>query len=51
MAWVFFLNLPIALAAILVTYLVVAPDTPAKGGEKIDYRGMGALTLPCLRCC
>ncbi|MGD8422542.1 MAG: MFS transporter, partial [Methyloceanibacter sp.] len=40
--WVFFLNLPIALTAILVTYLVVAPDTTAKGAEKIDYRGMGS---------
>jgi EmrB/QacA subfamily drug resistance transporter len=43
--WVFFLNLPIALAAILVTYLVIAPDTPAKGAEKIDCRGMGTLTV------
>ena len=43
--WVFFLNLPIALAAILVTYLVVAPDTATDKKDTLDYPGMGTLTV------
>ena len=43
--WVFFLNLPIAVAGVLITYLVVAPDGNKDKREKIDYRGMGVLTV------
>ena len=43
--WLFYLNLPIALAAILITYLVVARDEDRKDHEGIDYLGMGVLTI------
>jgi len=43
--WVFFLNLPIAVAAVLITYLVVKPDEVRKDHEGIDYLGMGVLTI------
>jgi MFS family permease len=42
--WVFFLNLPIAAAAIVVTYLVV-PRDDHRSEEGIDYLGMGVLTI------
>jgi len=43
--WVFFLNLPIAAAAVAATYLVVKPDEDRKDHEGIDYLGMGVLTI------
>ena len=43
--WVFFLNLPIAVAGVLITYLVVPRDEDRKGDEGIDYFGMGVLTV------
>jgi EmrB/QacA subfamily drug resistance transporter len=43
--WVFFLNLPIAVAAVVVTYLVVKPDEDRKDHAGIDYLGMGVLTV------
>lgn len=43
--WVFFLNLPIAIAGVLITYLVVAPDDRPKKQETIDYFGMAVLTV------
>ena len=43
--WVFFLNLPIAVAAVVVTYLVVKPDADRTDHEGIDYLGMGVLTV------
>jgi EmrB/QacA subfamily drug resistance transporter len=43
--WVFFLNLPIAIAAVIITYLVVKPDEDRKDHEGIDYLGMGVLTI------
>jgi len=43
--WVFFLNLPIALAGVLITYLVVPRDADRKDHEGIDYLGMGVLTI------
>jgi EmrB/QacA subfamily drug resistance transporter len=42
--WVFFLNLPIAVAAIAVTYLVV-PRDDHRSQEGIDYLGMAVLTI------
>jgi EmrB/QacA subfamily drug resistance transporter len=42
--WIFFINLPVAAVAILVTYLVVAPDARPKEHERIDYLGMTALS-------
>ena len=43
--WVFFLNLPIAVAGVLITYLVVPRDEDRKDHEGIDYFGMGVLTV------
>jgi len=43
--WVFFINLPIALVAGLVTWMVVPNDESESGPEPIDYRGMTAMTL------
>jgi EmrB/QacA subfamily drug resistance transporter len=43
--WIFFLNLPIAVAAVIVTYLVVKPDEDRKDHAGIDYLGMGVLTV------
>ena len=43
--WVFFLNLPIALAGVLITYLVVPRDEDRKDHAGIDYVGMGVLTV------
>ena len=43
--WIFFLNLPIAIAAVVVTYLVVPRDEDRKGREGLDFLGMGVLTI------
>jgi EmrB/QacA subfamily drug resistance transporter len=43
--WIFFLNLPIAAFAILVTWRVVADDKPVTTGQRIDYGGIAALTI------
>jgi len=43
--WIFFFNLPIAVAAVIVTYLVVKPDEDRKDHAGIDYLGMGVLTV------
>jgi EmrB/QacA subfamily drug resistance transporter len=43
--WVFFLNLPIAVAAVVITYLVVKPDGDRTDHAGIDYLGMGVLTI------
>ncbi len=43
--WVFFLNLPIAVAAVVITYLVVQPDGDRTDHAGIDYLGMGVLTV------
>lgn len=42
--WVFFLNLPIAVAGVVITYLVV-PRDDRRSEEGIDYLGMGVLTV------
>ncbi len=43
--WVFYLNLPIAVAGVLITYLVVPRDEENKEQAHIDYLGMGVLTI------
>jgi len=43
--WVLFLNLPIAVAAVAVTYLVVKPDADRKDHEGLDFLGMGVVTI------
>jgi MFS family permease len=43
--WIFFVNLPVAAAAVLITLLVVAHDAPVDHHGGIDYRGTAALSL------
>ena len=43
--WIFYVNLPIALFAILVTFFAVKNDTPDNQDEAIDYKGMTVLSL------
>ena len=43
--WIFFLNLPIAAFAVWVTLRVVAKDSPAAPGQRIDYAGVIALSI------
>jgi MFS family permease len=43
--WIFFLNLPIAAFAMLVTFRVVGKDKPDSAGQKIDYAGIAALSV------
>jgi len=43
--WIFFLNLPIAAFAILVTWRVVGDDPPATTDRRIDGLGVATLTV------
>ncbi len=43
--WIFFVNLPVAAVAILITWMVVARDAPVEHRGGIDYRGTAALSL------
>ncbi len=43
--WIFFLNLPIAAFAMLVTFRVVGKDPPDRAGQRIDYGGIAALSV------
>jgi MFS family permease len=43
--FIFFLNLPIAAFAILVTFRVVGRDQPDQAGQRIDYAGIAALSV------
>ncbi|MFO0991312.1 MAG: DHA2 family efflux MFS transporter permease subunit [Hyphomicrobiales bacterium] len=43
--WIFFLNLPIAGFAVLVTLRVVAKDGPNSANHRIDYAGVTALSV------
>lgn len=43
--WIFFLNLPVALLAVLVTWRVVARVGPTASNERIDYAGVCALSI------
>jgi EmrB/QacA subfamily drug resistance transporter len=43
--WIFYLNLPVAAAATIITLLVVPADAPKKNHGKIDYRGTAELSL------
>ncbi len=43
--WIFFVNLPVAAAAALITFVVVPPDTARKGNGRIDYPGTAVLSL------
>jgi EmrB/QacA subfamily drug resistance transporter len=43
--WIFFLNVPIALFAVAVTYLLVHVKEPEIRDRKIDYPGIAAITI------
>src|SRR3954453_11315591 len=41
--WIFFVNVPIAIFAIVVTYILVRVEEPDAGDQRIDYLGIGTL--------
>jgi EmrB/QacA subfamily drug resistance transporter len=43
--WIFFLNVPISVFAVLVTYLLVDVREPQGGERRIDYAGVTALSV------
>jgi EmrB/QacA subfamily drug resistance transporter len=43
--WIFFLNVPIALFAVGVTYWLVHVKEPASGERRIDYPGIATLSI------
>jgi EmrB/QacA subfamily drug resistance transporter len=43
--WIFFLNVPIALFAVVVTYYLVHVEEPQGGDRRIDYAGIAALSV------
>src|SRR5215472_87726 len=46
--WIFFLNLPVAAAAVLIVFLVVPTDADMKDHTGIDYQGMVVLSVALL---
>jgi EmrB/QacA subfamily drug resistance transporter len=43
--WIFFLNVPIAIFAVLVTYFLVHVKEPESKDRKIDYPGIAAISI------
>jgi EmrB/QacA subfamily drug resistance transporter len=43
--WIFFLNVPIALFAVVVTYYLVRVKEPEAGAQRIDYPGIATLSI------
>ena len=43
--WIFFLNVPIAIFAVAVTYLLVHVKEPEGGDRRIDYSGISTLSI------
>jgi EmrB/QacA subfamily drug resistance transporter len=43
--WIFFLNVPIAIFAVVVTYFLVRVEEPEAGEQRIDYAGITALSI------
>lgn len=43
--WIFFLNVPIAVFAVLVTYFLVHVKEPEGGERQIDYPGIAAISV------
>jgi EmrB/QacA subfamily drug resistance transporter len=43
--WIFFLNVPISVAAVLITYFLVKVKEPEPGEQRIDYAGIAALSV------
>jgi EmrB/QacA subfamily drug resistance transporter len=43
--WIFFLNVPVAIFAVIVTYYLVHVKDPEEGEQKIDYPGIATLSI------
>jgi EmrB/QacA subfamily drug resistance transporter len=43
--WIFFLNVPVSIFAVAVTYFLVKVKEPEAGEQKIDYGGIAALSI------
>jgi EmrB/QacA subfamily drug resistance transporter len=43
--WIFFLNVPVAIFAVLVTYYLVRVKEPDAGEQRIDYSGVAAISV------
>jgi len=43
--WIFFLNVPISIFAVLVTYRLVNVAEPDEGRQRIDYPGIAAISV------
>jgi EmrB/QacA subfamily drug resistance transporter len=43
--WIFFLNVPISVFAVLVTYRLVKVAEPEVGGQRIDYPGVATISV------
>jgi EmrB/QacA subfamily drug resistance transporter len=43
--WIFFLNVPISIFAVLVTYRLVKATEPDAGEQRIDYPGIAAISV------
>jgi EmrB/QacA subfamily drug resistance transporter len=43
--WIFFLNVPISIFAVVVTYYLVRVKEPEAGGQRIDYPGIAAISV------
>ncbi|HEU4736069.1 MAG TPA: MFS transporter [Solirubrobacterales bacterium] len=43
--WIFFLNVPISIFAVLVTYRLVKVAEPDTGRQRIDYPGIAAISI------
>ena len=43
--WIFFLNVPVSIFAVLVTYYLVQVKEPEAGEQRIDYPGIAAISV------
>jgi EmrB/QacA subfamily drug resistance transporter len=43
--WIFFLNVPVAIFAVIVTYYLVKVKEPDAGEQRIDYPGIAAISI------
>ncbi|GAB2886357.1 MFS transporter [Microbulbifer echini] len=43
--WIFFINSPIALVAMLISWWVIDDDSPESAGERVDYGGIVSLSI------
>jgi EmrB/QacA subfamily drug resistance transporter len=43
--WIFFLNVPIAIVSVVITYFLVRVEEPEAGERRIDHAGIAALSV------